>query len=149
MGKFVHLKVLIVNSIDISVLTESKIESSFPNAQFRIDGFFPPFRLKQNRFGGAVLTYIREDILYKQLTKHILPDYIEGIFAEINLRITNWLLFGGYRPPRKQAEYFLKHVNYALDTYRQICDKFLLAGDFSIDETDPIMSEFLFNNDSI
>ena len=42
----------------------------------------------------------------------------------------------------------LKHVNYDLDTYRQTFDKFLLAGDFNIEETDPIMSEFLFKNDS-
>ena len=57
-------------------------------------------------------------------------------------------LFGGYRPPRQQAEFFLKHVNYALDTYRQTFDKFLPAGDFNIEETDPIMSELLFKNDS-
>ena len=50
--------------------------------------------------------------------------------------------------PRQQVEYFLKHVNYALDTYRQTFDKFLLAGDFNIEKTDPIMSEFLFKNDS-
>ena len=56
---------------------------------------------------------------------------------------------GEYRPPRQQAEYFLKHVNYALDPYRQTFDKFLLTGDFNIEEADPVMSEFLFNNDSI
>ena len=56
---------------------------------------------------------------------------------------------GEYRPPRQQAEYFLKHVNYALDTYRQTFDKFLLTGDFNIEEADPVMSEFLFNNVSI
>ena len=38
-GKFDHLKVLIVNNIDILVLTETKIDSSFPNVQFKIDGF--------------------------------------------------------------------------------------------------------------
>ena len=147
-GKFDHLKVLIENNIDILVLTETKIDASFPNAQFRIEGFSAPFRLDRNKFGGVVLIYVREDIPCKQLTKHILPDNIEGIFVEINLRKTKWLLFGGYRPPRQQAEYFLKHVNYALDTYRQTFDKFLLAGDFNIEETDPIMSEFLFKNDS-
>ena len=147
-GKFDHLKVLIVNNIDILVLTETKIDSSFPNSQFRIDGFSAPFRLDRNKFGGGVLIYVREDIPCKKLTKHILPDDIEGIFVEINLRKTKWLLFGGYRPPRQQAEYFLKHVNYALDTYRQTFDKFLLAGDFNTEETNPIMSEFLFNNDA-
>ena len=124
-GKFDHFKVLIENNINILVLTETKFHSSFPNAQFRIDGFSATFRLDENRIGGGVLIYIREDMPYKQLTKHILPDDIEGIFVEINLRKTKWLLFSGYRPLRQQAEIFLKHVNYALDTYRQTFDKFL------------------------
>ena len=144
--KFDHLKVLIVNNIDILVLTETKIDSSFPNSQFRIDGFSAPFRLNRNKFGGGVLIYVREDIPCKKLTKHILPDDIEEIFVEINLRKTKWLLFGGYRPPRQQAEYFSKYVNYALHTYRETIDKFLLAGDFNTEETNPFMSEFLFNN---
>ena len=68
-GKFDHLKVLIENNIDILVLTETKINASFPNAQFRIDGFSAPFRLDRNRFGGGVLIYVREDIPCKQLNK--------------------------------------------------------------------------------
>ena len=51
-------------------------------------------------------------------------------------------------PTNTTGRIFLKHVNYALDTYRQTFDKFLLAGDFNIEETDSIMSEFLFKNDS-
>ena len=90
--KLDQLKVLLVNNIDILVITETKIDSSFPNAQFRIDGFSAPFRLDRNRFGGRVLFSVREDIPCKQLTKHILPDNIEGIFVEINFRKTKWLL---------------------------------------------------------
>ena len=44
-GKFDYLKVLIENNIDILVLTETKIDSSFSNAQIRVDGFSAPFRL--------------------------------------------------------------------------------------------------------
>ena len=36
----------------------------------------------QVRFGGGVLIYVREDIPYKQLTKYILSEDIEGIFFE-------------------------------------------------------------------
>ena len=90
--KLDHLKVLLVNNIDILVLTETKIDSSFPNAQFRIDGFSAPFRLDRNRFGGRVIFSVREDIPCKQLTKHILPGNIEEIFVEINFRKTKWLL---------------------------------------------------------
>ena len=147
-GKLDKLKVFIVNNIDILVLTETKMDSSFPNAEFRIDGFSAPFRFDRNRFGDGVLIYVREDINCKQLTKHILPDEIEGIFDEINLRKTKWLLFDRYRPPRQQVEYFLKHVIYVIDAYRQTFHKFLLARDFNLEETDPIMSEFPFNNDS-
>ena len=90
--KLDQLKVLLVNNIDILVITETKIDSSFPNAQFRIDGFSALFRLDRNRFGGRVIFSVREDIPCKQLTKHILPDNIEGIFVEINFRKTKWLL---------------------------------------------------------
>ena len=79
-----QLKVLIVNNIDILVLTETKMDSSFPNAEFRIDGFSAPFRFDRNRFGGGVLIYVRQNITCKHLTKYILPDEIEGIFDEIN-----------------------------------------------------------------
>ena len=127
-GEDDHPKVLIVNNIDILVLTEIKTDSNFTNAQFRINGFSAPCRLDRSRFGGGVLIYVREDIPCKQLTKHFLSDAIEGIFVEINLRKTKWLLFGGYRPPKQLAEYFLRHINYTLDNF----DKFLLAGDFNI-----------------
>ena len=89
-GKFDHFKVLIENNIDILVLRETKIDARFPNAQYRIDEFSAPFRLDRNRFGGGVLIYVSEDIPCKQLTKHILPDDIEGIFFEVNLRKTKW-----------------------------------------------------------
>ena len=68
------------------MITETKIDSSFPKAQFKIKGFSMPFRLDRNRFGGGVLIYIPEDIPCKQLTKHKLPNDVEGIFIEINLR---------------------------------------------------------------
>ena len=54
------------------------------------------------------------------------PGNIEGIFVEINLRKTKWLSFGRYRPPQQQAEYFLKHVNYVLDTCRPLINYCLL-----------------------
>ena len=101
-GKLDQFKLLIGKNIDILVITETKIDSSFPKAQFKIEGFSMPFRLDCYRFGGGVLIYVREDIPCKQLTKHKLPDDIEGIFIEINLRKVKWLLFGTYRPPQQE-----------------------------------------------
>ena len=74
-----------------------------------IEGFSMSFRLDINWSGGGVMIYVREDILTlsKILAKHKLPYDTEGIFIEINLRKTKWLIFGTYRPPRQSVEYLL------------------------------------------
>ena len=107
-----------------------------------------PYRFDRNRLGGGIIVYVRDDIPNKQLTRHKFPEDIEGIFIEVNLRKTKWLIFGAYRPPSQSAQYFFKHVGFALDTYRQSYDKFLFAGDFNIEDNEPVLLEFLTNYDS-
>ena len=46
-----------------------------------------------------VLIYVREDIPNKALNKHILPEDIETVFIELNLRKQKWLPCGTYQPP--------------------------------------------------
>ena len=47
------------------------------------------------------------------------PNDIAGVFIEVNLRKTKWLIFGTYRSSSHPVQYFFKHVGYALDIYRQ------------------------------
>ena len=86
--KFDQLKSIIGKNIDIVVTTETKIDSSFPNSQFRIEGFSMPYRFDRNRLDGGIIVYVRDDIPSKQLTRHKFPEDIEGIFTEVNLRKT-------------------------------------------------------------
>ena len=79
-GKFDKLKLMVQHKVDILVLTETKIDSSFLNQQFHIEGFCLPYRLNRNKHGRGVSVYIREDIPSKILKKTILPNDIEGIF---------------------------------------------------------------------
>ena len=146
-NKFDQLKLIIGKNIDILVITEIKIDSSFPSSQFMIEGFSVPYRFDRNRSGGGVIVYIRDDIPNNQLVKHKLPEDIEGVFVEVNLRKSKWLIFGGYRPPCQSVKHFFKNVGFALDTYRQTYDKFFLAGDFNMEDTEPVLSEFLTNYD--
>ena len=44
--------------VDILVLTETKIKSSFLNQQFYIQGFCLPYRLERNKSQGGVLAYV-------------------------------------------------------------------------------------------
>ena len=83
-----QLKLLITNKIDILVLTETKLDGTFPSSRFLIDEFLKPLRLDRNRGGGGILTFVRNDILSKLLTKHNISDDIEGLFIELNFRKT-------------------------------------------------------------
>ena len=72
------------------------MDASFPNSQFIIDGYSPPFRYDRNKLGGGVLIYIRDDIPCKELSEHKFPVDIEGIFIEMKLRKTKWLIIGHF-----------------------------------------------------
>ena len=50
------------------LISETKLDDSFPTAQFLIEGFGTPFRQDRNSKGGTLLLYIREDITSKRLS---------------------------------------------------------------------------------
>ena len=50
------------DNIDILMVSETKLDSSFPQAQFRIEGCAPPFRYDRNSHGGSILLFMRENI---------------------------------------------------------------------------------------
>ena len=95
-NKFDQLRLLVDGKVDILIITETKLDSTFPSSQFMIKGYSEPYRLDRNRNGGGVLIYIREDIPSKNLISHTIPSDIEGLFIELNLRNSKWLLFGTY-----------------------------------------------------
>ena len=84
-NKFEPLKALLQHNVDIFVISETKIDVSFPSNQFKIEGYYSPFRFNRNSLGGGVLIYVRDDIPCKELKNHKLPKDIEGIFIELTL----------------------------------------------------------------
>ena len=68
-GKFEQLKHIIQDKVDVLVLTDTKIDSSFSNQQFYIEGFFLPFWLDRNKHGEGIFVYIQGDIPSKALNK--------------------------------------------------------------------------------
>ena len=54
-NKFDQLKLFVHGKVDILIVTENKLNSTFPTSQFVIDGYSEPY-------GGGVLIYIREHI---------------------------------------------------------------------------------------
>ena len=113
-----------------------------------LDSFSPPYRQDRNKYGGGILIYVREDIPSKKLNKHNFLDDIEGLFVEINLRKTKWLLFGSYHPPSLPDQYYFDCVSKALDIYNEFYNKILLAGDFNAEDLEPCLESFLHQYDA-
>ena len=79
------LSSMLKNNTDILMVSETKLDSSFPQAQFRMEGYAPPFRYDRESYGGGILLFIREDIPTKIISITPLKDF-EGIFVELNFR---------------------------------------------------------------
>ena len=124
------------------VVTETKLDESFPTAQFFIEGYSAPYRLDRNKYGGGILIYVREDISSKQLVKHTFKDDIEGIFVELNLKKYKLLVLGTYHPPSQDNQYYFNNISNSLDLYLRDYKRFMLIGDFNILESDPCFRDF-------
>ena len=145
-NKFAKLQEIVLKYVDIPILTETKLDDSFPTFQFMVDAFSKPYLQDRNRNGGGIIIYVRDDIPSKLLTKHILPDDIEGLFVELNFRKRKWLLMGAYHLPSQNGSYFLEHLNKGLDIYSNY-EKVLLREDFNSEMTEPCMNSFLYQHD--
>ena len=86
------LKETVTGYVDILLITESKLDNSFPTAQFQINRFSSHYRLDRNAPGGGILLYDREDLPSKLLKGTEFEGNLEAMFVEINLRKKKWLL---------------------------------------------------------
>ena len=77
LSKFDEFKLMVSDLFDVIIVTETKLDDSFPQAQFCIGGFSIPYMLDRNRNGGGLMIYVRDDIPSKMLTKHNLPEILE------------------------------------------------------------------------
>ena len=65
--KFEPLVSLIKDKIDIFLVSETKLDDTFPSNQFTINGYSEPFRQDRNRHGGGLAFFIIDDLPCKVL----------------------------------------------------------------------------------
>ena len=142
-NKIELLKPTILETVDILVIAETKLDNTFATNQFTINGFNPPLRYDRNKNGGGLLIYIREGVPAKQLKDFTTPDDIECGIIEVNLHKKKWILFGTYRPPSQNVSYFLDELGKAIDHYSSHCENFIALGDFNIGVEHQKMKSFM------
>ena len=77
--------------------------------------------------------YVNEDIPCRQLKEHILPDDIEILCVEINVKKQKWIVIGIYNPPNMNDNYFLDHRSKTVDFYSTKYDRIAIMGDFNLE----------------
>ena len=106
------------------MVSETKIDMSFPTSQFVIQGFAAPFRLDRTNTGGGILVYVRDDIPSKLLNISYVSSETECLAIEINLRKTKWLLTCSYNPHKNNISNHLMTLSKIIDRNSSRYDKY-------------------------
>ena len=98
-NKFSRFKDLVLKETDICLLSETKIDDSFPNSQFFGEGY-RMFQKDRNKTGGGFILYINEGIPGKFRNSYDIKVGSKIIVFEFNISNKKWLLLGNYKPPQ-------------------------------------------------
>ena len=128
-NKFDFLADIVKDNIDILMISESKLDDSFPDSQFLIEGFGKPFRLDRNRNGGAIMLFIRSDIPAKVISTDKNP--FESFYVELNFRKKKSLLNFSYNPNNNNIELHLNCLSRSIDSLSSKYENIILLGDFN------------------
>ena len=145
--RFHSLVDTIDSNLDILVLSETKLDATFPESQFLIHGYKKPYRKDRNKFGGGIMIYVRDDIPSQEKDEYKLPSNVEGLVVEINLRKTKFLVIGTYHSTNEnhgsKDDVFLHEIGSIIDYYSSY-EQFLIAGDLNLQEgRDVLLDDFL------
>ena len=121
----------IIKHFDISLMSESKLESTFLNAQFQITGF-KIFRYDRNRFDGALLLSVNDKIPSRFLDKHSVSTDIELIAVEFHQSKRKWLSLCVYKPPNQNDSVFVEAVSPITNKYSAQYEHIIIFGDFNV-----------------
>ena len=137
-NKFEPIEGILRNGlIDILVISESKIDDSFPMAQFSVQNY-TLHRKDRNSKGGGLMIYIRSDIPHRRRTdienKGVCNEGTEMMVCELQLyKDEKWFLCACYKPPRVKEKKFIDALENVCNSLLRESHHWLVVGDVNID----------------
>ena len=118
--------------LEMICVDETKLDESFPDHQFKIDGYhFPPFRRDRDKYGG-----VKEGLIVNR-TKEFKTNKSETICLELTISNKKWIIMYAYTPPNEtNKKVFFDELNETLLKAVNKYDNIFLAGDWNIDTGD-------------
>ena len=102
---------MIKGNVNIFLISETKIDRSFPIAQFHID-YYTIYRRDRNENGGVLLLYVRDDVPSTLL--RINPNF-EAFYVESNIMKNKSLLCCSFNLNRNLIKNHLEEIGRNLD----------------------------------
>ena len=130
-NKLDDLKFLLGKSLDIICISETKLDETFPTAQFAIEGFSKPYRLDITSNSGGLLFYVKANLPSKLIRFYNFPSEIQCIPIELNISTKKYALLSIYRPPNQNINFFLDKLSEAHDIYSKHYGNICIFGDFN------------------
>ena len=145
-NKFSSLQQTVLSKTDILLLSETKVDDSFPNSQFFAGGF-KMYRKDRTKTGGGLLLYVNENLRGKITNSYKFKENSEIVLFEFSVPNKKWLLLGNYRPPSQNDLLFINEFNLALNFFSPIYENFVLLGDFNLSTENPNLKNFMCSFD--
>ena len=128
----------------IIFLTETKIDSSYPSAQFQLEGYHN-YRKDRAKGGGGVMAYVSSKIISRQMKLPKQYKLIEVLPIKTMINNNDVLFVGIYRPPKATgSNYYLKleaELNSLCMWATMECATVILTGDLNLDRLRPESTE--------
>ena len=133
-NKIADLQIFIQNiPLDYLVLSETKLDESFPNASFNLDGYKTRAGRVKDKNGGCLIVFVRRGIICKRVSD-VQLSFSECICSEFTITNSRWLCFSIYRPPDPDnRSTFFEGLSELLSKAILKYQNIIIMGDFNID----------------
>ena len=133
-NKISDLRVLLHDlQLDYFLISETKLNESFPSPQFAIENYEIRARRDRDGHGGGLIEFLKKDITCKRV-KQFETVISESIYSEITISTKKWFCMGIYRPRNfNNLDMFFKEVSDSLNKASLTYKNFISMGDFNID----------------
>ena len=125
------LREIVQDKLDFMLVSEPKVDPSFPSIQFGIESFSFPFRLDRNFSGVGIMLFGRQEIPSKLLSQYKSNSSVENIIIKVNLRSKKWFLSCSYNPNLFLLNNQIQNTSRRLDFYLSKYYSFMVLGDFN------------------
>ena len=120
-----------IRDFDIFLISEYKLDDTFPNNQFKID-HYKKFRLDRNRYRGGPVLYVNEQVSCKKLTSYENPITSEIMVLEFPRSKRRWLILGIYKTSNQKEAEFLQILSWLVDFHNTTYENIIIIGDFNL-----------------